>query len=154
MSSNEIYPYQCPLLFDGAFGLTEANHSIKLCPIGSKVRRNLVGHFTIKHNLKKIHARRLYDAIKNNQNPRTEILFSENEDVIDHGRFIPCPFSYSMINGTECHAPPSRKIPCSYDSITIFCLVRHLTKYHDFPLHIAQQIKKKHQEKLLKISFQ
>ncbi|CAF4361067.1 unnamed protein product, partial [Rotaria sordida] len=53
----------CPLTFDGAYGLTKANHSIKYLQV-----------------------------IANNQDPHITKLLNENEDVLDHFYKVQCPF--------------------------------------------------------------
>ncbi len=110
-----------------------------------------MGHFTQKHKLKKEHARRLYLAIKYGENPKTAKLFNENEDIIDHDRNVPCPFSSNMINLIGCCPTQSRKIPCTYKSIPYFHLVLHLKTYHNLSLSMAQKISKNHREKLKKM---
>ncbi|CAF1213137.1 unnamed protein product [Rotaria sordida] len=88
----------CPLTFDGAYGLTKANHSIKFCKHETTRRIELYFHFTRKHQLKKIYAQRLVQAIANNQDPHITKLFNENEDVLDHFYKVQCPFVYGNVN--------------------------------------------------------
>ncbi|CAF3883198.1 unnamed protein product [Rotaria sp. Silwood1] len=88
----------CPLTFDGAYGLTEANHSIKFCKHETTRRIELYFHFTRKHQLKKIYAQRLVQAIVNNEDPHIIKLFNENEDVLDHFYKVQCPFVYENIH--------------------------------------------------------
>jgi len=144
---------RCPLTFDGAFGLTKAKHSIQFCPTDNSFRRNLVGHFVQKHHIKTVHARRLYQAIKCGQNSKTTKLFRDNEDVIDHNRNIPCPFTSSMINLIGCCPTQSRKIPCPSKSIPHLSLTVHLKQYHHISPATAQKIGKSYKEKLSKMIY-
>ena len=54
---------RCPFTFDGAFGLTEAKHSLNLCRSDYIVHGNLVGHLMLEHKLQKACAHRLCQAI-------------------------------------------------------------------------------------------
>jgi hypothetical protein len=142
-----IYP-PCPLTFDGAFGLTKEKHSLELCPMDNNIRRNLVGHLTWKHKLKKTYARRLHHAVQYNKDPKTK-LFKEDEDVIDHERHSSCPFSNNMIHLIGCCPTESRKVPCQLKSVRSLYLVHHLIKHHKLPTQMAKEIAQNYKEKLL-----
>ncbi len=112
-----------------------------------------MGHFTQKHKIKKPLARRLYQAIKRGENPKTTKLFNENEDVIDpvRNRIIQCPFSNSMINLIGQCPAQSRKIPCSSKRVKYIHLTLHLKQYHNLTSPMAKKISKIYKEKLSKM---
>jgi hypothetical protein len=142
---------QCPLIYDGAFGLTKAKHSIQLCPLDRAMKRNLLSHFKQAHKLKGIHARRLYQAVRNGLDPKTTKLFSENEIVVDYDRFIPCPFSSSVIHLIGCCPQFSHNIPCQTEFVDDVNLKLHLRQHHRIPSGKAIKIMKSYRMKLSKI---
>jgi hypothetical protein len=103
-----------------------------------------------KHKFKKIHAYRLHQAVKTGQNPKITKLFHENEDVIDHDRDIPCPFTSNMINLVGCCPTQSRRIPCQSKPLATYRLVAHLRRYHGVTIGVAKSIVENYREKLSK----
>ncbi|CAF1146684.1 unnamed protein product [Adineta steineri] len=130
----------CPLTFNGAYGLTTANHSIHFC---SKKKTRSVGlyyHFLNKHLLQPIYARRLLKAISNNEDPKTTKLFDKNEDVINHLWKIPCPFSKNMINLFQYATKDIKRASCHRLDMTPYALNTHLQYYHHVPDSVAQTL--------------
>ncbi|CAF1476591.1 unnamed protein product, partial [Adineta steineri] len=107
---------QCPLTFDGAFGLTKEKHSLEICSTEKTYGRHLSSHLEQKHKLQKIYADRLCEAAKNDLDVTTK-LFHDNEEIIDHGRFIPCPFTSDMISSIGYCVKQSQKTSCTNQSI-------------------------------------
>ncbi|CAF1065017.1 unnamed protein product [Adineta steineri] len=130
----------CPLTFDGAYGLTAANHSMHFC--SNKPNRSLVlySHFLGKHELQPIYARRLVNAFSNNEDPKTTKLFSENEHVINHLCKIPCPFNKNMIHLFRGSTKDIHRIPCYPSRMAPFTLVRHLQNYHHVTDSVARKL--------------
>jgi hypothetical protein len=139
---------QCPLTFDGAFGLTKEKHSLQLCPVDNTVRRSLVGHFIKKHKIKKSYAHRLYQAVQHNQDPKTKKLFKENEDVIEREHHVSCPFNSNMIHLIGRCPAQSRNVPCQLKSIRSLSLVLHLVKRHNLSTQAAREVAENYREKL------
>ncbi|CAF3953947.1 unnamed protein product [Adineta steineri] len=130
----------CPLTFDGAFGLTAANHSIHFC---SNKKTRLIGlyeHFINKHRLQPTYIRRLFRAISNNEDPKTTKLFDENEEVVNQLFKIPCPFSKDMIHLFRGSAKDIRRIPCHYLRMPDYALLHHLKYYHHVTEGVAQTL--------------
>ncbi|CAF3668035.1 unnamed protein product [Adineta steineri] len=130
----------CPLTFNGAFGLTTANHSVHFC---SKKKTRSVGlyyHFINKHELKPIYARCLLKAISNNEDPKTTKLFDKNEDVINHLWKIPCPFSKNMINLFQYATKDIKRTSCHRLDMTPYALNTHLQYYHHVTESVAQTL--------------
>ncbi|CAF4655197.1 unnamed protein product, partial [Rotaria sp. Silwood2] len=75
---------ECPLTFDGTYGLTKSNHSIEFCENEKDCRVLLYNHFIRKHKLKEVCTQCLTEAIADNLDPRTTKLFNENESIIDY----------------------------------------------------------------------
>jgi hypothetical protein len=116
-------------------------------------KRNLVSHFVHQHKIKRPLAHRLYQAVKQGQNPKTTKLFNENEDVIDPARndIIQCPFSNSRIDLIGQCPAQSRRIPCSFESVPYAQLTPHLKRHHKLSIPMARKISKIYKEKLSKI---
>lgn len=140
----------CPFTFDGAFGLTKAMHSIKLCPSDHIVRGNLVGHLMLKHKLQKSSARRVYQAALKGKDPRTTKLFHANDVVINKGERILCPFHNTRIHFIDCCPTQSSRIPCQVKPIENLYLVSHLKGHHRLTAEVARQIAQNYREKLAK----
>ena len=140
------------MTFDGAFGLTESQDSIKLCPIDYVVRSNLVGHLMLKHKMQKPHARRIYQATQGGKDPRTTKLFQDHEVVTKKVERILCPFHNKRIHLIECCPTQSRRVPCLAKPIENLYLISHLKAYHRLPADIAREIAENYREKLAKIS--
>ncbi|CAF3809695.1 unnamed protein product [Rotaria sordida] len=131
---------KCPLTFDGAYGLTKANHSIEFCERGTTRRIELYLHFVYKHQLKKVYAQRLVQAIADNQDSRITKLFNENEDVIDHFYKVPCPFFYGRVNSIE-YTQRNVTIPsCQRRLVALYKLKRHLRINHKISNSSAQKL--------------
>ncbi|CAF4857282.1 unnamed protein product [Rotaria sp. Silwood1] len=110
---------ECPLTFDGAYGLTQTNHSIELCEHGNNRRIGLYYHFIYKHQLKKFYAQHLVRAVVNNRDPGTTKLFDENEGVIDHFYKVSCPFFNGRINSTQYSRQNVENVPCQRRSLPL-----------------------------------
>ncbi|CAF3833672.1 unnamed protein product [Rotaria sp. Silwood1] len=121
---------ECPLTFDGAYGLTQTNHSIELCEHGNNRRIGLYYHFIYKHQLKKFYAQHLVRAVVNNRDPGTTKLFDENEGVIDHFYKVSCPFFNGRINSTQYSRQNVENVPCQRRSLPLRALKKHLQLYH------------------------
>jgi hypothetical protein len=130
----------CPLTFDGAYGLIKAKHSIDLCSNKSVRRMQLYFHFINKHNLKAIYARRLVQAVANDQNPKTTKIFHGNADVIDHFYKTLCPFNNEMLDLFQYTKKKIPRVPCGYKSIPLRKLKCHLKNYHHFSGQAAEKI--------------
>ncbi|CAF1614793.1 unnamed protein product [Rotaria sp. Silwood1] len=131
---------ECPLTFDGAYGLTQANHSIELCEHGNNRRIGLYYHFIYKHQLKKFYAQHLVRAVVNNRDPGTTKLFDENEDVIDHFYKVSCPFFNGRINSTQYSRQNVENVPCQRRSLPLRALKKHLQLYHKISKPLAQKL--------------
>ncbi|CAF1065075.1 unnamed protein product [Adineta steineri] len=130
----------CPLTFDGAFGLTAANHSVRFCSNKKNRPIGLYEHFITKHRLQPIYIRRLLKAISINEDPRTTKLFDESEEVVNQLFKIPCPFSKDMIHSFRGSAKDIRRIPCHYLRMPDYALLHHLQYYHHVTEGVAQTL--------------
>ncbi|CAF3368147.1 unnamed protein product [Rotaria socialis] len=131
---------KCPLTFDGAFGLTKANHSIRLCGAQKHRRIYLYQHFRRLHHLKEVYAQRLMRAIAADLDPRITKLFHENEDPIIHSYDIPCPFSYEQINSPK-YTEQNLDIPtCGTRFVKLYTFESHLRRYHKISSRLTQKI--------------
>ncbi|CAF3966544.1 unnamed protein product [Adineta steineri] len=138
----------CPLTFDGAFGLTAANHSMDFCS-KSKIRPvGLYYHFINKHELKPIYARCLLKAISNNDDPKTTKLFNENEDVTNHVCKILCPVSKNMIHSFRGSTKDILKVPCGHSRMTDYALLHHLKYFHSVTDSVARKLVNQSKENL------
>ncbi|CAF3390816.1 unnamed protein product [Rotaria sp. Silwood1] len=138
--SCSTYFGQCPLKFDGAYGLTKAKHSIDFCTNRRSRRIGLYCHFMGKHQLKAGCARRLVGAIVKNKDPMITKLFDENEDVINHFYKISCPFHNGMINLFGCNKKTISHVPCRFRSVIFSTLKFHLKQYHHLSGELAQAL--------------
>ncbi|CAF1401619.1 unnamed protein product [Adineta steineri] len=138
MASNNIIN-KCPLTFDGAFGLTIAKHSIKLCT-ANKTYVNLLSHFQDKHQMKKCHATRLYKSTKNGDDATKTNLFNEVSTIIDHDHFIVCPLATDISDSIEGFPNEVNNMPCENRSINRKIIKRHLTTHHGLSLAMATKI--------------
>jgi len=130
----------CPLTFDGAYGLTQANHSIEFCEHGTTRRIELYLHFMYKHHIKKVYVQRLVRAIADNQDPRKTKLFDGNENVIDHFYKVPCPFFYERINSLKDSQRNISVPPCRRRLVALYKLTRHLQLNHKLSNSSAKKI--------------
>ncbi|CAF1269372.1 unnamed protein product [Rotaria sp. Silwood1] len=121
---------QCPLTFDGAYGLTEAKHSIKFCEHTKTRPIRLYNHFIGKHRLKPYYARRLIRAIINNKEPKITKLFDENENVVYNLCKVSCPFTKKRILLPGLAQPIESKVQCRCHKIPLNALKSHLRDYH------------------------
>ncbi|CAF1402448.1 unnamed protein product [Rotaria sp. Silwood1] len=130
---------KCPLTFDGAYGLTKANHSIEFCEYGTTRRIELYLHFTYKHQLKKVCAQRLVRAFADHKDSRIIKLFDENEDVIDHFYKIPCPF-YQRVKSLKYNGQNITIPPCQRRYVAFYQLARHLRLNHKISNSLTQKL--------------
>ncbi|CAF4006055.1 unnamed protein product [Adineta steineri] len=149
----ENFVGQCPLTFDGAFGLTKEKHSLEICPSHKSYGRNLLSHLMEKHQMKKVYADVLHKAAANELDPALTNLFTQNEEVIDHGRFIPCPLAGDMNDLFGDYIKPSPKIPCPNKSIHEKNIQRHLREFHGFKNTVALRITESYKNELLKMKI-
>ncbi|CAF2376383.1 unnamed protein product [Rotaria sp. Silwood2] len=138
--SCSTYFGKCPLVFDGAYGLTNAKHSIDFCLNKRSRRIGLYAHFVGKHTLKAACARRLVQAIVKNKDPMITKLFEDNEDVINHFYRISCPFRDGMINLFGCNKKTVSHVPCGFRSVVFSTLKFHLKHYHNVSGELAQTL--------------
>ncbi|CAF1148579.1 unnamed protein product [Adineta steineri] len=140
--SKSIYRLRglCPLTFNGAFGLTAANHSMHFCLNKKTDLIGLYDHFLSKHQLQSICIRRLLRAISNNEDPKTTKLFNENEDVINHLYKMPCPFSKKMTHLIRCPKKNIKRVPCTYILSRNTSLNWHLQYYHGASSSLAREL--------------
>ncbi|CAF1429737.1 unnamed protein product [Rotaria sordida] len=131
---------KCPLTFDGAYGLTKANHSIEFCEHGTTRRIELYYHFIYTHQLKKVYAQRLIQAIADHKDSRMTKLFDENEDVINHFYKVSCPFSHGQVNSLKHNGQNVIISPCQYRSITFHKLAYHLRLSHKISKSLAEKL--------------
>jgi hypothetical protein len=128
----------CPLTFNGAYGLSQSKHSIRLCSNKNQRSRNLYHHFKNKHQLTLANARRLVQAMMKKQNPRTTKLFDDNEDIINHSYKIQCPFRKGINHLFDSHKITSiRRVPCHCHPVPDYALERHLKYYHSLSEDLA-----------------
>jgi hypothetical protein len=137
----------CPLTFDGAFGLTKDKHAIQVCPVRNRGRR-LITHFKECHKLTHVHALRVCQAVVNELDPRTTNLFGINEVVIDHDRFVACPFTNNMIGLIGCCPTKSRFIPCPSPPMLDNRLKNHLRLYHQITARDTESVLQFYKSKL------
>ena len=107
------------------------------------------------HRLKPVYARRLVEAIINEQDLITTKLFNDDEDIIDHFHKIPCPFNDGTMNLLGYNSKKILRVPCPTESIVHYKLKTHLKTYHKLPASIAQIVHdhvKKLREEGLRIS--
>ncbi|CAF1146659.1 unnamed protein product [Adineta steineri] len=142
VKSKSIYNLRglCPLTFNGAFGLTKANHSMHFCSNKKTRQLQLYSHFRTIHQLQTIYIRRLVRAISNNEDPKTTKLFDESEDVNNHLRKISCPLSKDMIHSFRDSAEDIDIVPCHRSEITIDLLFWHLKSYHYVTDNVARKL--------------
>ncbi|CAF1141039.1 unnamed protein product [Rotaria sordida] len=138
-SYTSIYD-KCPLTFDGAYGLTNANHSIEFCKHGKTRRMQLYFHLLHKHQLKKVYIQRLIQAIAENKDPRITKLFDKNEDVIDHSYKISCPFFHGRVNSLKYNGQNVTIPPCQRRFIVFHKLAYHLRHGHKISNELAQKL--------------
>ncbi|CAF1106897.1 unnamed protein product [Rotaria sp. Silwood1] len=131
---------KCPLTFDGAYGLTEANHSIKFCEHGKTRLSELYSHFTHKHQLKKVYAQRLVRAVVGDQDPSTTKLFDGNENVINHFYKVPCPICCGQINSSEYTRKNIVTVPRQPRFIVLHQLKKHLRRNHKVSNLLANKL--------------
>ncbi|CAF3180150.1 unnamed protein product, partial [Rotaria sp. Silwood2] len=131
---------KCPLTFNGAYGLTKANHSIEFCKQRQARAIELYLHFVYKHQLKKVYAQRLVRAVADNQDPRITKLFDEKEDVIDHFYKVPCPFFYGQVNSLKDSQRNVTIPPCRRRLVALYKLERHLQLNHKISNSWAQKL--------------
>ncbi|CAF4750405.1 unnamed protein product [Rotaria sp. Silwood1] len=131
---------ECPLTFDGAYGLTQTNHSIKFCEYEKDCRFLLYDHFIRKHKLKEVCAQRLLEAVADNHDPRTTKLFDENESIIDYLWKVPCPFINGRLDLPEYRRKYLKNIPCSHNLIRLDHLKKHLRCHHRVYNGFAQKL--------------
>ncbi|CAF5105245.1 unnamed protein product [Rotaria sp. Silwood1] len=106
---------ECPLTFNGAYGLTKANHSIEF-------------------------SQRLVRAIVDDQDPRKTKLFDRNENVINHFYKVPCPFFYEQINSSEYTRQNIATVPCQLRLVTLHNFKQHLRLNHKISNLLAQKL--------------
>ncbi|CAF3661073.1 unnamed protein product [Rotaria sp. Silwood1] len=138
-SYRNIYA-KCPLIFDGAYGLTKANHSIEFCEHETNRRIQLYFHFIYKHQLKKVYAQRLVRAVADHKESRITKLFDENEDVIDHFYKVPCPFFHGRVNSLKYNGQNITISPCQRRFVTFHKLTYHLRLTHKISKPLAQKL--------------
>ncbi|CAF3158205.1 unnamed protein product, partial [Rotaria sp. Silwood2] len=131
---------KCSLTFDGAYGLTQANHSIEFCDHRTTRRIELYLHFMYKHRIKKVYAQRLVRAVADNKDPRKTKLFDENENVIDHFYKVACPFFHGRINSLKSSQQNVMVSPCQRRLIAFNRLTYHLRHSHKISKSSAQKI--------------
>ncbi|CAF1452835.1 unnamed protein product [Rotaria sordida] len=139
ISRSKIFA-ECPLTFDGAYGLTQANHSIKFCEHGKKRRVGIYQHFLNKHKLKEVYAQRLIRAVADNQDPKITELFDGNEDVIDHFYRVQCPFTNGRVHLPGYSLQSISNVPCRRHLVPLNALKYHLRKYHHASQALAQKL--------------
>ncbi|CAF1358880.1 unnamed protein product [Rotaria sordida] len=131
---------KCPLTFDGAYGLTKANHSMKFCEHGKTRQILLYYHFMYTHELKKVYAQRLVRAVANHKDSRITKLFDENEDVINHFYKVSCPFFRKRVNSLKYNGQNVTIPSCRRRSITLYRLECHLRFTHKISKSLAQKL--------------
>jgi hypothetical protein len=118
---------QCPLTFDGAFGLIQSYHQHQLCSPSKKSNKKicLYQHFHSKHGFTGQVSIRLVKAIIRQENPSKTKLFSSTTDtpltLFDPYHKVKCPLSTrdDIIN-----------TPCLTQEITRKSIRRHLLGVH------------------------
>ncbi|CAF4854496.1 unnamed protein product [Rotaria sp. Silwood1] len=132
--------HQCPLTFDGAFGLTQTNHCIEFCEYGKNHRIQLYNHFIHKHKLKEVFAQRLVQAIADNHDPKITKLFDENENVIDQFYKVLCPFANGPIDLPGYSRQYGGSVPCRRRILPFYALKYHLRHRHHLSKMLAQTL--------------
>ncbi|CAF4137149.1 unnamed protein product [Rotaria sp. Silwood2] len=131
---------KCPLTFNGAYGLTEANHSIEFCKQGKTRQFELYIHFINKHRLKNVYAQRLVRAVVERQDPRITKLFNKNENVINHFYKVPCPICCGQINSSEYNERNGVTVTCKPRFIILHQLKQHLQRDHKVSSLLANKL--------------
>ena len=131
---------KCPLTFDGAYGLTKANHSIEFCENKEIKRMYLFSHFIWKHRIKIVYARRLMQALADEQDPRITKLFDENENVINEICKVQCPFFNKKMNSSRNTQGRVAKVRCQHQSIALTSLKYHLIHHHRVARSLATKL--------------
>ncbi|CAF1264555.1 unnamed protein product [Rotaria magnacalcarata] len=131
---------KCPLTFDEAFGLTQTNHSIKLCEHEKNHETVLYGHFIRKYRLKAACALSLVQAIADKQDPRITKLFDGNETVVDLNYSVLCPYSNGRIDVLGYNQQRGENIPCRRRLVPFNTLQYHLRDHHYISKRMAQKL--------------
>ncbi|CAF3763140.1 unnamed protein product [Adineta steineri] len=121
------YSDECPLTFDGAFGLIQEYHQHSLCTKSRNSNKKicLYQHFNSKHGFTRQISIRLVKAIIEHKDPKKTKLFSLTNDtpsnLFDPYHKVKCPFSTrsDLIN-----------TPCLTQEITRKSFRRHLSGVH------------------------
>ncbi|CAF3923912.1 unnamed protein product [Rotaria sp. Silwood2] len=131
---------KCPLTFDGAYGLTKANHSVEFCKHNTTRLLTLHLHFMNKHKLKSAHSQRLIRAVVANQDPRKTKLFHRNENVINCFDNVPCPFFSGQMNSSNYTRQNETTMLCQLRLVSLNVFKRHLQRRHDISDSLAQKL--------------
>lgn len=116
-SNSRTYSGSCPLTFDGVFGLTIAEHQLRLCSSNKQIC--LYQHFLGKHAFTHGNAIRLVQAVIRNDDPRKVKVFSSNSILFNPHHRVRCPLAEEKSSKT-----------CSTFDITRKSIRRHLLLVH------------------------
>ncbi|CAM2724328.1 unnamed protein product [Rotaria socialis] len=131
---------KCPLTFDGAFGLTQTNHSITLCKHEKNHETVLYGHFINKHRLKAACAVSLVKAIADKQDPRITKLFDGNETVVNLKYSVLCPCRNGRIDVPGYSRQKGKNVRCQRRLVPFNALKYHLRNHHYISKQLAQKL--------------
>ncbi|UJR10590.1 hypothetical protein I4U23_014787 [Adineta vaga] len=143
---------QCPLTFDGAYGVTGLEHMIRFCQDDKKRQIGLYTHFVQKHKFRPPYALRLVKAVVDGQDPHTRKLFDGNDNLIKNSYRISCPLKHGLFDLAGYKNEEISRVPCRRLSVLADDLENHLKTYHRVPDDLAQILIQDYKEKQMKNS--
>lgn len=128
---------ECPFWENGAFGLREDVHGIHLC--ARRKYAYLYGHLIHYHKLKPTCVELICRSIRLGKNPSNDILFQQNDIVIDkHNNYL-CPFS--IYNPKKNTIFKTTKYSCRRVQPTVlYSLKQHFICQHHMSPIVAKNI--------------
>lgn len=131
---------ECPLWFDGAYGLTEKTHGMYICP--RKRHKELYRHIIRFHKLTVSSAEKICRAILNDESPINRNLFQSDEIVVDQINHIFCPFSIYNPHPSKILQSNERSCRCTKPQ-SPHVLSYHFIRDHRMSLNAAKRLAKK-----------
>ena len=129
---------ECPLSFDGAFGLWTASHGTYLCQ-GHKIHQDLACHFLKCHKLTRKASKIVCRSIENNDDPASTILFQPTDVVLDQVNQFLCPFSVHHRQPSNVDKTSERPCRAAKPQFA-HCLRYHLLQSHQMSATRVDQV--------------
>lgn len=127
----------CPFWFDGAYGLTENDHGMYLCP--HKYYQDLYRHFVQFHKLTLSSIDKICQSINNKEDSSKNILFQIDDIVIDQINQYRCPFSIYNEKITNIDNTTERSCRTLKPQL-LYTLRYHLTRDHRMTISQANEL--------------